>query len=332
MEDESRTMKRNVITSETIFEIFLIVVSIGLSCLMYKISGYKMVVLNLFFLPTVLSAFFLGRYRAGVLALFCMLTVSVVTAIDLQGFAAYNSPIVIGLAVTVWGAVLGLTTLLVGTLSDERTEKIHELHEAYIGVVEVMSCYLHSADPKMRERGQRISELSQQVAMRMRLSSSEVDDIRVAALLLDMENVELTARVISKAMGDLEFRSKDGQQHTFYGTDVVDSLSGILTGALPLLGKDGTNEIAGISDRIDNGSSYGRMILRTVAAVDDLMYGSSRETSVEPLNAVNDLREHDADSHHPSVLRALTQVFEQQRERSERTAASRTARSVASTA
>ena len=65
-------MKKNVITSETIFEVFLIVVSIGLSCLMYKIDGYKMVVLNLFFLPTVLSAFFLGRYRAGVLALFCL--------------------------------------------------------------------------------------------------------------------------------------------------------------------------------------------------------------------------------------------------------------------
>ncbi|MEO1998156.1 MAG: hypothetical protein ABGZ17_23175 [Planctomycetaceae bacterium] len=325
-------MKKNVIPSETIFEVFLIVVSIGLSCLMYKIDGYKMVVLNLFFLPTVLSAFFLGRYRAGVLALFCLLAVSVVTAIDLRGFAAYNSPIVIGLAVTVWGAVLGLTTLLVGTLSDERTEKIHELHEAYIGVVEVMSCYLHSADPKMRERGQRISELSQQVAMRMRLSSSEVDDIRVAALLLDMENVELTARVISKAMGDLEFRSRDGQQNTFYGTDVIDSLGVILTGALPLLGKEGPNDIAGIGERIDHGSSYGRMILHTVSAVDDLMYGSSRESSVEPLDALRDLREHDVDSHHPNVLRAVGQVLDQQTQRSGQDATPREPRPTVTTA
>jgi len=314
-------MKKNATTSETIFEIFLIVVSIGLACLMYKINGYKMVILNLFFLPTVLSAFFLGRYRAGVLALLCLLTVSVVTAMDLRGFAAYNSPIVIGLAVTVWGAVLGLTTLLVGTLSDERTEKIHELHEAYIGVVEVMSCYLHSADPKMKERAQRISELSQQVAMRMRLSSSEVDDIRVASLLLDMENVELTARVISKAMGDLEFRSKDGQQHTFYGTDVIDSLGMILTGALPLLSKDGPKEISGISGGIDHSSTFGRLIIQTVCAMDDIMYGSSREASLEPLEALKDLREHEAGTHHPSVLRALEQVLDQQTPRSTRPAA-----------
>ena len=45
---------------------------------------------------------------------------AVVTTLDATGFAAYSSPIMVGLAVTVWAAVLGLTALLVGTLFDAR--------------------------------------------------------------------------------------------------------------------------------------------------------------------------------------------------------------------
>ena len=109
----------------------------------------------------------------------------------------------IGLALTIWAAVLALTAILVGTLSDERSEKIVELHGAYVGVVEVLSRYLNDADPKLNERSALGSELAQEVAARMKLSGREIDDIRVATLLQDMESFEVTAKVIQKAIGSI---------------------------------------------------------------------------------------------------------------------------------
>ncbi|HEV3340033.1 MAG TPA: HD domain-containing phosphohydrolase [Pirellulales bacterium] len=216
-------------------EIMLLVVVVGLACLFYQVQGYKLVVLNLFYLPVVLCAFFLGTYRAGILAVFCVTAASIVTVTNIEGFASFFSPLMIGLVVTVWGAVLGLVGILVGTLSDERKAKTAELHEAYIGVVEVLSRYLQSANARLKARSIRVAELSQKVAVAMRLPLKLVDDVRIAALLYDIGNVEVTTRVFRKAVGTLETDPAKLEQHTFRGIDLIQSLGSVLSGASPLL-------------------------------------------------------------------------------------------------
>ena len=96
------------------FEIALILVCLGLCALLYRIGGYRMVVLNLFYLPVVLAAFFLGRYRAGILAVLCVVCAVFVTALDLSNFAAYTSPVMIGLAFHAITPFIGLTFALKG--------------------------------------------------------------------------------------------------------------------------------------------------------------------------------------------------------------------------
>ena len=94
-------------------EVFLILTCVALCCLLYRVDRERMVVLNLFYLPVVLSAFFLGRYRAGILALFCTVTVLVVVALNLDSVAVDTSPLIVGLVLTIWGAVLGINAILV---------------------------------------------------------------------------------------------------------------------------------------------------------------------------------------------------------------------------
>ena len=195
-----------------------------------------MVVLHLFYLPVVLAAFFLGRYRAGVLALLCAIGAAVVVTLDVTTLVAYNSPLVMWLALAIWSAVLGLAAILAGTLSDERTAKIAELHDAYVGVVEVLSRYLNSANPKANDQATGVALLSQKVAARMGLPDKEADNIRVAALLQDINHIDVTAKVIRKAMGDLKHNARaNSAEHTFHGSDLVCSLGAVLTGAWPLL-------------------------------------------------------------------------------------------------
>jgi len=168
--------------NDFVLEVSLIIVIAGLTSLMYQVPGVKMVVLNLFFLPVVLGAFFLGPYRAGVLALLSVVLVTIVAGLDFSQFAAFRSPLASALAITIWGGVLGLTTILAGTLSDERTKQITELQAAYFGVIEVLSKYLHSVHPQLQERPARVAELSQQMGEHMRLTVREIDDIRAALL------------------------------------------------------------------------------------------------------------------------------------------------------
>lgn len=294
--------------NQRMLEIFLVIIALALTMLLYEMAGYKMIILNLFFLPVVLGGFFLGRYRGGLLALLCVIAASIVMTLDLRGFASFNSPLVVGLAVIMWGAVLGLTSLLVGTLSDERNSKIVELHEAYVGVVEVLSRYLQSANPTLEARSNCVARLCQEVAKQLRLSPKQIDDIRVAALLYDMENIEITSRVIRKAVGNLDGEHDAASSHTFHGADLVQSLASVLTGAMPLLvnQKDKLEDNL-LSDEIPGGTpvQLGAGIIRTVRAYVRLQNGGWGQEALSPSAAIAQLRDDAQEADDASVLDAL---------------------------
>lgn len=222
-------------SERTILEFMLVVVVIGMAYLMIRMGGYKMAALHLFFLPIVLSGYYLGRNHAGVLALLTALVVTIATTLETTGYATFSSPITLGLALTVWASVLGLTAILVGTLCDERAAKVSELHDAYVGVVEVLSKYLQSGNPRVKARSIRTAEIAQMVADEMRLPQQHVDDVRVGALLWDLENVEVTTKLLSRAVDTLEGHPGLSEKNTFLGADLVHSLAEVLRGAVPLL-------------------------------------------------------------------------------------------------
>ena len=302
-------MLRKKCEPQTCLEIILILICLGLCCLLYRLGPYRTVVLNLFYLPVVLAAFYLGRYRAGILALFCVICAAAITALDLNSLVAFTSPLAVGLALTIWGAVMGLNSLLVGTLSDERMDKIKELHDAYVGVVEVLARYLNSSDPKVCDRTAKVAQLSQEVAAQMRLSDKEIDDVRVAALLQDIENIEVTARVIRKAMGDLAQPGRKKQlEHTFHGSELVQSLGSVLTGALPLLGNRGGYPDLNEADASNHAAAehgFGAQIIRTVRDYVTFLY---QDPSMNPREALDALENGLEGDYHPAVIHAIKQV------------------------
>lgn len=297
------TAPQDAAKNDRALEIMLIVVTAGLATVLYSTDGMKMVALNLFYLPVVLAGFFLGRYRAGVLALLSVVVATIVVAQDLSGFANSQSPLTVGLAITLWGAVLGLTALLVGTLCDDLVNKAVEAHEAHVGVVEVLARYLQAANPHLESRAKRIANLAEKVARKMRLSSKEIDDIRVAALLMDIENIEITARVIKKAVGEIEDRSE--QQRTFHGSELVQSLGPALSGAFPILLSQAQHE-AGGPQEVE--LPFGARIIQSVRSYVELADDPWETGDSAPLELLNQLQTDSGVEHHPAVLHALQSV------------------------
>lgn len=298
-------------TSHWFLEVTLILISLTLACLLYRLSMHKFVVLNLFYLPVLLAAFFLGRYKAGALALLSVVLASVATVLDMSNFAGLASPVSIGLALATWAAVMGLSAILAGTLCDERGQKLQEVQEAYIGVVEILSRYLNSADPNLQSRTQRVALLSQQVAATMQLSEREISDVRVAALLQDIEQLEVTSRVITRAVGNLSAARRHGDAHaTFHGAELLQSLGTVVKGALPLLMHRQGHWEGAIPDGdfLVDRMPFGARIIQTTSQYDDLCCGRAPNETFSPAQAIEALRQDSDANHHPAVIAALEQV------------------------
>ena len=215
------------------------------------------------------------------------------------------------LAITIWGGVLGLTTILAGTLSDERSTQMKELHEAYIGVIEVLSKYLHSVHPQLQDRPARVASLSRRIAEQLRLSAREIDDIQVAALLQEMDHIEITARVMRKAIGNIDGENAKSVECTFNGADLVQSLGGVISGALPLLRRFDDTDLGTESMMSADGNStppIGAQIIRTARAYDRRAIGQNSVEIQDPVSVLNELREGLHGLHLPDVLLALEQV------------------------
>lgn len=293
-----------------IFEIMLMVVVLGMSMLFYKMGQHKIVVLPLFFLPVVLSGYFLGRSSAGELALFCAVVVTIATTVAATGFAAYDDPTMVGMVLTVWAAVLGLTALLTGTLCDERAKTLEELHTAYVGVVDVVSRYLQGANPDGNDRASRVTRLSKSVGRTLKLSPKEVDDLCVASLLFDLESFEITTKMLSKAVNVLETKASALRKHTFLGTDLVHSIGSVLQGALPLLVNQ--DEIA--QENLDGPGEpkfrqmpIGARILSTVRAFDSLTHTEAGQPPLNTTEAIAELRR-ECGGRDDDILNAIERV------------------------
>ena len=299
------------------FEIMLIVVTISMTFLVYRLGAHKLIALNLFFLPIVLAGYYLGRTTAGVLALLAALSVTIVTTLSATGFASYTTPAMIGLALTLWAAILGLTALLVGTLCDERARTVAELHDAYVGVVEVVTKYLQSADPRSKARVVRLAELCQSVAEELRLSRRQIDDVRVGSLLQDMGNVEITTQIISKAVDTLESRSEFTGKHTFHGQDLAQSLGAVLRGAVPLLiGQEDPAEAYLSIDEHEGMSEppLGAKIIHAVRAFDAQIYATTGEPKATPEQALAEMHREGGGVYDLDVLAAIDRVVSRTRD------------------
>jgi HD-GYP domain-containing protein (c-di-GMP phosphodiesterase class II) len=285
-------IRRKLNNDHVVVELLLIGSALALAAMLAAVHANKVVVLNLFYLPVILGGFFLGRYRAGIMALLCVIAASLALAQSPSEFAGSHSVVVVGLSMLIWGAVLCLAALLVGSLSDERNAKVRELHEAYVGVVEVLSKYLQSANPKLKDRATRVAELCQKVAAEMRLPSQEIDDIRVAALMLDLGKIEVTTRLVSRAVDTLESNPEPLEQHSFHGIDLVQSLGSVLKGAIPLLASQGDAVFGAPNVGCSENQAeqpIGARIIRMVRIYDAITAGGLNQTWRDPREALAEL-------------------------------------------
>ena len=150
-------------------------------------------------------------------------------------FAAGATPMQKWVDIGIWGCFLILTAAALGYLYDYRQNAHAELTQAYNGVLQILSKFIDTADRYTEAHSVRVSQGATAIAREMRLSHSEVEDVRVAALLHDVGKVDVSLDVLRKA-GDLTAEEWDEiQKHPEDGARMVQQVGGIMRNAVPLI-------------------------------------------------------------------------------------------------
>jgi hypothetical protein len=143
----------------------------------------KFAFLNYFFLPLILSAYFLGRNRGVLTALlsFVIVILYLVYSELITGpknfFLLHET-----LNLVIWGSFLILTGALIGTFSEQRENKMEKLRNAYVGTLEIMLKYLESAD-EAAPPAMRVARIAGRIAAAAGLERHEIENIKSASLL-----------------------------------------------------------------------------------------------------------------------------------------------------
>ncbi len=224
------------------FEQLLILAIVG-GVFAVNLAGIsKLAVINLYYLPVLVAGYVLGKRMAVYTAVFSVLAVMFLAVLRPQAFAATGPPVYfLGLPFHVWPNLLGwagfliLSGVVVGILYEQKEARIRDLRQAYVGVLEILSKYLESADRYTKGHSLRVADLSVDIAHGMALSEEQVENIRAAALLHDVGKIEISADLLRKAadLSDEEKALMDS--HVERGANILRSVGGVLRQAVPIV-------------------------------------------------------------------------------------------------
>jgi putative nucleotidyltransferase with HDIG domain len=210
--------------------------------------------LNLYYLPVVLASYWLGRRKGVGAAVLAVLVVVWFALIDPANFANMDPQIVTFLTVTkpdlltreqvevfrwlditLWGSFLILTSYAVGTLYDHKQQAFSEVRQAYEGVLQILSKFIDCADRYTEAHSIRVAGYAEAIARELGVKESEVEDIRVAAMLHDVGKLDVSIDVIRKASSLNDEEWAQIREHPALGANIVRSVGGVLRNAVPII-------------------------------------------------------------------------------------------------
>jgi hypothetical protein len=165
---------------------------------------YKLSFLNFFFLPVILSGYFLGKRSAVLTGFFCVLLVIlylIFSKVFTNQSVQFSFDEIITL--TTWSSFLVLTGGLIGGVSEQREARVAKLRRSYIGVLGILLKYLEVAD-EAKPRSMRVSLVAGKIARELGLNTSDVENVKSAALLFDAGDLGTSLHFFEEVAGFME--------------------------------------------------------------------------------------------------------------------------------
>lgn len=171
---------------ETIIAMVIVLAILAIGFLVH----YKFYLLNFFFLPVIFSGYYLGKKRAALIAISCILLEALYLVFSHQVFGVHFQLTQDDLIFLIsWAIFLFLTAWIVGTLSEKKDKEVFNLKRAYTGILAIVLKYLEVGE-EGKSRAEKVAELAGKMAEVLEMSKAEVENIKSAALLSDIQELQ----------------------------------------------------------------------------------------------------------------------------------------------
>jgi hypothetical protein len=188
---------------ETLIAIIIVLAILATSILVH----YKFYLLNFFFLPVIFSGYYLGKKRAVLIAITCILLEAFYLVFSRQVFGVQfqlgHDELVLLIS---WAIFLFLTAWIVGLLSEKKQSEVSNLRKAYIGILAIVLKYLEVGE-EGKSRAEKVSELAGKIAAVLEMSKAEIENIKSAALLGDIQELQTCLPLFSQTTEFIEKES-----------------------------------------------------------------------------------------------------------------------------
>ena len=176
--------------------VFLMVVTVGL---IYFFVSNQLGLLNLFYLPVILGSYFFGKQHGTLSALLSVIMVFALAWFVPETFAAAPGESFSKWSnLTIWGGFLIVTGYAMGLLYEKKEAGTMALNRTYQGVITMLSSVIDSVDKYQESHSYRVSLYSEKIARSARLPETEVEEIRIAALLHDLEKIGISETALER--------------------------------------------------------------------------------------------------------------------------------------
>ncbi len=200
-------------------ELGLLLSLFALAALLNTLLDSHRMLLGLYTLPTLFSAYVFGRRHATLTALGSVLLVVLITYFNPTLFGTRRAFLPIPekwFDIAVWGGILLVNAYAMGTLYEHKERHVRELRSTYEGILMILSQFI-SKDKYTQNHSFRVSVYATRMAAQMGFSNEEVEDVRAAALLHDLGKLEVSREILYKAASLTAEEFDHLKKHVEYG-------------------------------------------------------------------------------------------------------------------
>ncbi len=277
----------------------------------YLVTSQRML-LGLYTLPTLLSAYFYGRRHATLTALASIILVGIVSYLNPSLLTADAYTGLLGgrwSELFSWGCILIISAYAMGTLHDRNKTKMQELRQTYQGLIVILRHFI-SKDKYTENHCYRVSIYAAKIAAYLGLSADQVEDIKSAGLLHDLGKLDISRELLYKA-SRLTSEEHDGiKKHVDKGVQMMESISSPLGRVLPIvLAHHEKFDGSGYYETSGNDIPFEARVISVADVYDALASDRPYRKAMSPFEAKEIIAKGSGNDFDPVVVNAFIKAF-----------------------
>ncbi len=293
-------------------ELWLVLSLLSIAALMnYLMTGHRML-LGLYTLPTLFSAYFYGRRHATLTAIASVFLVGLLAHFNTKIF---NNTVEMQFAqgrwydITAWAGILVVTAYAMGTLHETSRARLKELRDTYHGLLHILRQFV-SKDKYTENHSYRVSIYATKISAYLRLNPGRIEDVRAASLLHDIGKLDTSRQLLYKAARLSQDEFVEMKKHVEKSASMLEPAGGALRRIIPIiLAHHDKFDGSGYHDKTGDEIPLESRIIAVADVYDSLTSDRPYRKAMSPYEAKAIIAKGSGTEFDPKVVKAFLAAF-----------------------